>query len=131
MSKYKKYQRIYKESKIQSKLVQQINNAVEKYHPILQKYMKVKITIVICDEHKCDIGLIKGKGQVIVIGVPFVETIMKNLKLSVDKAVRRLITHEALHAMGLKHDSYGYARGYYSHLDRDVYSPKVEKMIFE
>jgi len=127
MSEYKKGKSIYKDSQIQSKLVQKIYTAIEKYHPILQKYMKVKTIVVVCDENRCDIGGIKGKGQIMVIGVPLVKNVMTWYKLNTDRAVRQLMTHESIHSLGLQHDYQGYKRGFFSHMDKDTYTPKVEK----
>lgn len=105
---------------------------VERLLPPLQKAIKRKFYVNICEGDVCSLWR-KEPGHrpnTMMIGVDAINFFWNEYKESLEKTIRKILVHEAIHVLGLDHNAKGFKLGFYSNPNFDTYTPYIEKMIY-
>lgn len=99
-----------------------INNVIDEVKPMIESKLGVEFIVTVVERHVC---IAQPAFSRMIIGVKFVESVCENHGYDVTTAILLLMTHEALHIKGMKHDAKSRKLGFYSDNLRDTYTPKI------
>lgn len=99
-----------------------IMNVIDEVKPLVESKLDVKFVVTLVERHVC---IAQPAFYRMIIGIKLVESVCKNHGYDVTTAILLLMTHEALHIKGMKHDAKSRKLGFYSDTLRDTYTPKI------
>lgn len=113
--------------------IEDIMPIVSRLLPRLRKAISKKFHVRFCEGKICELwrrGENNIKPNTMMIGVDAINFFWIEYGKSLEKTIRNILVHEALHVLGTDHDRYGYKLGFYSAHTLDTYTPYMEKQIF-
>lgn len=112
--------------------VEDIIPVVERLLPPIRKAIQRKFYVKICNGSLCELWRRDPaqKPNTMMIGVDAINFFWTEYGKSLERTIRNILVHEAIHVLGVDHDKFGYKMGFYSNTNFDILTPWVEKQIF-